>query len=153
MRRAAVSVRCRTICGRPASAFCNRTARKSNRCCSRCVSRNGSRSPGVRDARSSRFRQPSANDRAPSASRRRASATRRSSSSFPFTTSSAAALGVGARTSAAKSLSVQSISCPTAEITGTFDRTMARTTTSSLKLHRSSIEPPPRPVMMRSPTR
>ncbi len=118
MRRAAVSVRCRTSCGRPASAFCSRTARKSTFCCRRCTACNGSSSPGTRAARSSRCRHSTSAALAPSPMRRPKSATRRSNSSLPFTTISAAALGVGARTSATKSLKVQSISCPTAEMTG-----------------------------------
>ena len=150
MRRAAAAARCRTSCGRPASAFCRRTARKSTDCCACRTTCSGSRRPGVRAARSRRFRQPSVAAFAPSASRRRRSATRRSSSALPCTTISAAALGVGARTSAAKSLKVQSISWPTADITGMAERTMARTTVSSLKLHKSSRLPPPRPTISTS---
>ena len=60
------------------------------------------------------------------------------------TTISAAADGVGARTSAAKSASVTSDSCPTPETTGTPWATIARTTASSLNAHRSSSDPPPR---------
>ena len=60
------------------------------------------------------------------------------------TTSSAAADGVGARTSAAKSASVTSTSCPTPHTTGIGCATTARTTRSSLNDHRSSSEPPPR---------
>ena len=58
--------------------------------------------------------------------------------------SSAAAVGVAARMSAAKSAMVKSVSWPTPEITGMLQPAIARATTSSLKLHRSSIEPPPR---------
>ena len=65
-------------------------------------------------------------------------------SCFKGIASSAAALGVGARTSAAKSLNAQSISCPTAEITGISESAMARTTPSSLNGSKSSREPPPR---------
>ena len=57
---------------------------------------------------------------------------------------SAAAVGVGARRSAAWSISVVSVSCPTAEISGIGQSAAARTTSSSLNGHRSSIEPPPR---------
>ena len=41
-------------------------------------------------------------------------------------------------------------SWPTAEITGSRERKMAWATISSLKAHRSSMDPPPRPVMIRS---
>ncbi|MGC4003544.1 MAG: hypothetical protein QM811_10575 [Pirellulales bacterium] len=57
---------------------------------------------------------------------------------------SAASLGVNARTSAAKSARVTSISCPIAETTGMFAATIARITASSLNDHRSSLLPPPR---------
>ena len=57
------------------------------------------------------------------------------------TTISAAADGVGARRSATKSAIVTSTSCPTAEITGTGEAAMARARISSLKAHRSSIDP------------
>src|SRR5262249_39641635 len=56
----------------------------------------------------------------------------------------------GARTSAAKSMSVTSVSCPTAEISGITLAATARTTISSLNDHRSSSEPPPRATMRRS---
>ena len=59
-------------------------------------------------------------------------------------TSSAAAVGVGARTSATKSAIVKSVSWPTPQTTGTGLRTMARASASSLKAQRSSMEPPPR---------
>src|SRR2546423_15427599 len=62
-------------------------------------------------------------------------------------TTSAAAEGVGARRSATKSAIVKSVSCPTAEITGTEQAAMARATLSSLKVHKSSIDPPPRATM------
>ncbi len=71
-------------------------------------------------------------------------------SSFAATTSSAAADGVGARKSATKSAMVTSVSCPTAEITGTGLSAIARATISSLKAHRSSTEPPPRPTITTS---
>src|SRR5215813_11103969 len=45
---------------------------------------------------------------------------------------------------------VKSVSCPTAEMTGTRQATSARATRSSLKAHRSSMEPPPRPTMITS---
>jgi hypothetical protein len=61
-------------------------------------------------------------------------------------TSSAAAVGVGARRSATKSAMVKSVSCPTPadHRHRDFERAMARASRSSLKAHRSSIEPPPR---------
>src|SRR5439155_740617 len=58
--------------------------------------------------------------------------------------------GVGARRSATKSAIVKSTSWPTPEITGAFEATIARATTSSLKAQRSSSEPPPRPTMITS---
>ena len=73
-----------------------------------------------------------------------------SSSAFTGTAISAAPVGVGARMSAARSISVQSVSWPTAEITGISDAATARTTASSLKPHRSSRLPPPRATMIRS---
>ena len=74
-------------------------------------------------------------------------------SSLRETTISAAADGVGARRSATKSAMVTSVSCPTAEIVGTGQPAMARATTSSLNAHRSSIDPPPRPMMTTSTPR
>ena len=50
----------------------------------------------------------------------------------------------------AKSINVVSVSCPTAEIKGIGDSAAARTTSSSLKGQRSSIEPPPRATISRS---
>ena len=55
-----------------------------------------------------------------------------------------AAEGVGARMSATKSAIVKSVSWPTPVITGIDDAAIARATTSSLKAHRSSSDPPPR---------
>ncbi len=66
------------------------------------------------------------------------------SSTVMAVASSAAAVGVGARRSAAKSARVKSVSCPTPVMTGACDSTTARTTRSSLNAHRSSMEPPPR---------
>ncbi len=71
---------------------------------------------------------------------------RATSSSAAGTTRSAASLGVRARTSAARSASVTSISWPTAETVGIRDAAIARTTASSLNDHRSSRLPPPRPT-------
>ena len=58
--------------------------------------------------------------------------------------SSAAAVGVAARRSAAKSAIVTSVSCPMPVTTGIEHSTIARATISSLKAHKSSSEPPPR---------
>ena len=57
---------------------------------------------------------------------------------------------MGARTSATKSAMVKSVSCPTPLTTGTGLAAMVRASCSSLKAHRSSIEPPPRTSRMRS---
>ena len=73
-----------------------------------------------------------------------------SSSSRTGTAISAAAVGVGARRSAAKSISVVSVSCPTAEISGIALSAAARTTISSLNPQRSSRHPPPRATISRS---
>ena len=64
--------------------------------------------------------------------------------------SSAAAEGVGARRSATKSAMVKSVSWPMAETTGSAEAAMARARASSLKPARSSMEPPPRAMRMRS---
>ena len=45
---------------------------------------------------------------------------------------------------------VVSVSCPTAEITGTLHSKTARATFSSLNAHRSSIDPPPLPTIITS---
>ena len=66
------------------------------------------------------------------------------------TASSAAADGVGARKSATKSVIVKSVSCPTADMTGVLELKTASITGSSLKAHKSSIEPPPRPTIITS---
>ena len=63
------------------------------------------------------------------------------------TASSAAADGVGALKSATKSAIVKSVSCPTAEIIGIFELYIAFATTSSLKGHKSSNDPPPLPII------
>ena len=65
--------------------------------------------------------------------------------------SSAAADGVGALMSAAKSERAQSISWPTAEMTGVLQAAIALTRSSSENGRRSSKEPPPLPIMIRSP--
>ena len=72
------------------------------------------------------------------------------SSTLTGTAISAAAVGVGALRSAAKSISVVSVSCPTADITGIELSATARTTTSSLKHQRSSRLPPPRATISKS---
>ena len=59
-------------------------------------------------------------------------------------TRTAASVGVSARRSATRSASVTSISWPTPDTTGTGEAKIARTSTSSLKLQRSSRLPPPR---------
>ena len=66
------------------------------------------------------------------------------------TAHSAALVGVGARASAARSISVQSVSWPTAEMSGMALSAAARTTISSLKPHRSSRLPPPRATISTS---
>src|SRR5436190_1075081 len=65
-------------------------------------------------------------------------------------TSSAAAVGVGARRSATKSAIVKSVSCPMPVTTGTGHARIARATISSLKAHKSSTLPPPRTSNMTS---
>ena len=69
---------------------------------------------------------------------------RSTSSAASGTTSSPAAVGVDARTSAARSQSGVSCSWPTAETTGTGHDATARTSRSSLNGSRSSKLPPPR---------
>ena len=73
-----------------------------------------------------------------------------SSSAFTGTAISAAPVGVGARTSAAWSISVQSVSWPTAEMIGIVEAATVRASASSLKPHRSSRLPPPRATMITS---
>ena len=93
---------------------------------------------------SNRARAESARRRKPAASRRSTCRNWATNSSAAGATSSAASLGVRARTSAARSDSVTSISCPTAETTGIREAAIARTTGSSLNAQRSSMLPPPR---------
>src|SRR5216684_4334195 len=81
-------------------------------------------------------------------SRRSAAPNESSRSASTGASFSAAALGVGARKSATKSAMVKSTSCPIAETTGLGQTAIARATTSSLKVHRSSTEPPPRVTAM-----
>ena len=64
--------------------------------------------------------------------------------------SSAAAVGVAARWSEAKSVKVVSVSCPTLEMIGRENEATRLTTGSSLKAHKSSMEPPPRPMITTS---
>ena len=59
---------------------------------------------------------------------------------------------MGARKSATKSLIVKSISCPTALTIGFGQSYIALATISSLNAHKSSIEPPPHPIMITSTT-
>ena len=66
------------------------------------------------------------------------------------TASSAAAVGVGARRSDTKSISVVSVSWPTAEISGMRQAAAARMTISSLNAIRSSRLPPPRATISTS---
>ena len=61
---------------------------------------------------------------------------------------SAPAVGVGALTSATKSIKVKSVSCPTAEIIGISDLKTSRTKSSSLNGNKSSNEPPPRAIII-----
>ncbi|CAJ9510646.1 Uncharacterised protein [Burkholderia pseudomallei] len=61
--------------------------------------------------------------------------------------------GVGARTSAAKSAIVKSVSWPTPQTTGTSLAAIARASASSLNDHKSSIEPPPRQTISTSTSR
>ena len=107
------------------------------------------RASGRRSARSARGRARAAG---PGIAARDARARRaaRHSSARTGTAISAAAVGVGARRSAAWSISVVSVSWPTAEISGIGNSAAARTTSSSLNAHRSSIEPPPRATISRS---
>src|SRR5712691_2358440 len=65
-------------------------------------------------------------------------------------TSSAAAVGVGARRSATKSAIVKSVSWPIPVTTGIGHARIARATISSLKAHKSSMLPPPRTTNMTS---
>ncbi len=84
------------------------------------------------------------------AMRRASCSTRCAMASRSGVTAAAAAVGVGARTSATKSQIVKSVSWPTPDTTGSADSNTARATTSSLNAHRSSIEPPPRPTISTS---
>ena len=61
-----------------------------------------------------------------------------------------AADGVGARKSATISLIVVSVSCPTAETIGIMHLEISLASSSLLKGHKSSNEPPPLPTIMRS---
>ena len=62
----------------------------------------------------------------------------------------AAIVGVDARMSATKSVSVTSLSWPTALITGVLQLKIALTTSSSLNAHNSSMDPPPRATIKTS---
>ena len=156
--------------GRAASGARAR-ARRPARISARVSSPPRMRAASVSPARSSRCRGPSTRASPPGRARmterrsarlrsakRRIAPRRRASSSAIVARSSArtgaansaAAVGVGARRSAAWSISVQSVSWPTAAMTGMTLRATARTATSSLKLHRSSSEPPPRATISTS---
>jgi len=63
---------------------------------------------------------------------------------------SAAAVGVGARRSETKSMSVVSVSWPTALISGIVQAATVRASASSLNGQRSSTEPPPRATISTS---
>ena len=63
---------------------------------------------------------------------------------------SAAAVGVAALVSATKSAIVKSVSCPTAAIIGILQSNIALATSSVLYAHRSSIDPPPLPIIITS---
>ena len=122
----------------------SRTSISSRRCtcCAQCAA--GLTSAARRASNRSRSRLSSRRRRMPRCSRvpRRSHALSHSPASG--TTNSAAAEGVGARTSAAKSAIVKSISWPMPLTTGIGEATIARANRSSLKAHRSSREPPPR---------
>ena len=62
----------------------------------------------------------------------------------------AAAVGVDALTSDTKSDNVVSVSWPIPVTIGVLQLKIARTTSSVLKLHKSSIDPPPRPNIITS---
>ena len=62
----------------------------------------------------------------------------------------AACVGVSAYLSATLSVRDLSVACPTAEITGALDAAIALTSASELNADRSSLEPPPRPIMITS---
>ena len=74
------------------------------------------------------------------------------SSSLLGVHNSAAAVGVGALRSDTKSISVVSVSCPTADKTGILLANTALTTISSLNAQRSSMLPPPRATIIKSGT-
>ena len=76
-------------------------------------------------------------------SRPRRAASEAARSSRTGTTTSAAWVGVAARTSATRSATVTSTSCPTALTTGTGQAAMNRASRSSLNSQRSSADPPP----------
>ena len=111
---------------------------------SRCGSGRPRASPSTRSLRSATSRA------AAPAMRWPCSVSCAASSARTGTAISAAAVGVGARRSAAWSISVVSVSWPTAAISGMALAAAARTTISSLKAHRSSRLPPPRATIRRS---
>ena len=92
----------------------------------------------------SRSRAPTTRRESPASSRTPRLATAAATCSPSGETFTAASVGVSARRSAARSVSVTSISWPTPATTGMRAAATARTSTSSLKLQRSSRLPPPR---------
>ena len=146
-RRRRSSRRARGPRGRRARAAADRRARRSAARRARTAPR--ARGQRQRSARGARARGRRGATRQ-CAARCRSSASKANSSARTGTAISAAAVGVGARRSAAWSNSVVSVSWPTAEISGIGDSAAARTTSSSLNAHKSSIEPPPRATISRS---
>ncbi len=136
------------LCMPPLTALPNRSVQSSSRWMKSSTRRPRSGSPRAR---------PSSRPR-PSTTTRLTAPVRRAPSSSTWvirsaltgTAISAAALGVGARWSAAKSIKVVSASWPTAEISGMVLAYAARTTDSSLNAIRSSRLPPPRATISTS---
>ena len=120
----------------------------SNRCRACAVSASGRPKPRARSVR--RWRRISIRVRVARCIRASPSRSHAIRSARTGTAISAAAVGVGARLSEAKSISVVSVSWPTAEISGISLSAAARTTISSLNPQRSSSEPPPRATINRS---
>ena len=119
---------------------------------SRCLRRgsNGSASTGRERIPSSWRRSERTQLRRAPTARWRSSAIACCSPSTSGTTFFAASVGVAARTSATRSSTGLSGSCPIAETTGVRIRATARTSASSENGSRSSTEPPPRATMMTS---
>ncbi len=142
-RPAALAGLCASSCGFDSTAWRRRCARRAQRMLL-------PRHQAGRDARGGRPPGRGAGSRCRAGAARRpagacrAGPARRATPSRGWATSSAAAVGVGARRSAQKSAMVKSVSWPTPLTSGTGLCTMVRASCSSLKAHRSSIEPPPR---------